>query len=56
MSFEHAAVVAFAKTFGLFYLIAMCIGVLIYAFWPANLKRFHDAKESVLEEDDEPWR
>lgn len=56
MSFEHAAVVAFAKSFGLFYLIAMFVGVLIYALWPGNLKRFHKAKDSVLEEDDKPWR
>ena len=28
---------------------------LIYAFWPANLKRFHDVK-SIPDEDDKPWK
>jgi cytochrome c oxidase cbb3-type subunit 4 len=30
--------VAFAKSYGLFYLIGMSIIVLIYALWPANRK------------------
>lgn len=55
MSLDHITVVAFAKSFGLFYLIAMFVGVLIYAFWPANRDRFHQAKDSILEEDDRPW-
>ena len=53
---DHDTVVGFAKSWGLFYLIALAVGVLVYAFWPANLKRFHAAKKSILDEDDKPWK
>lgn len=50
----HEFLVAFSKSWGLFYLIALAIGVVIYAFWPSNRRRFDDAKRSVLEREDEP--
>ncbi|WP_282609758.1 cbb3-type cytochrome c oxidase subunit 3 [Pelagibius sp. Alg239-R121] len=52
---DHETLVAIAKSWGLFYLIAMSIGVLLYAFWPRNRKRFEKAKMSILEKDDRPW-
>jgi len=52
MGFE--SVVAFAKSWGLFYLIALSLGVLAYTFWPSNRKRFDRAKKSILDEDDRP--
>lgn len=55
MSLDHAAVVAFAKSWGLFYLLALFAGALVYALWPSNRKRFDAAKESILDEDDRPW-
>lgn len=54
MGFDHQAVVAFAKSWGLFYLIAMAVAVLVYALWPSNRKRFDRAKHSVLDKDDRP--
>ena len=33
----------FAKSSGLFYLIALSICVVVYAYWPSNRKRFDDA-------------
>lgn len=45
---DHDTLVAFAKTFGLFYLIAMSIAVLVYVFWPGNKKRFERAKQAPL--------
>lgn len=51
---EHNSVVAFAKSWGLFYLIALAIGVLIYTFWPSNKKRFDRAKKSILDNEDRP--
>ncbi|SEG76913.1 cbb3-type cytochrome c oxidase subunit 3 [Bosea lathyri] len=54
MGFDHQTFVAFAKSWGLFYLIALAIGVLIYAFWPSNRKRFDRAKKSILDKDDRP--
>lgn len=54
MNLDHETIVAFAKSWGLFYLIAMSAAVLIYALWPSNRKRFDHAKHSILEDDDKP--
>jgi cytochrome c oxidase cbb3-type subunit 4 len=54
MDFDHQSIVGFAKSWGLFYLIALSVGVLIYAFWPSNRKRFDRAKHSILDKDDRP--
>lgn len=54
MGIDHDTLVGFAKSWGLFYLIAFSIAVLIYVFWPGNSKRFDRAKKSILEEDDKP--
>ena len=52
---EHEATVWFAKSFGLFYLIAMSIGVLVYAYWPSNRKSFEQAAAAVVsDEEDKP--
>ena len=56
MSWEHEAVVAFSKSWGLFYLIAMAVGVLVYTFWPSNKKRFDEAAQSILGHEDKPHR
>lgn len=55
MIIEHDTLVAISKSYGLFYLIAMSVAVLIYTFWPSNKKRFDHAAKSVLSEDDKPW-
>ena len=54
MEADHNSVVAFAKSWGLFYLIVMAAGVLVYALWPGNHKRFTRAKTSILDKDDRP--
>jgi len=51
----HDAIVAFSKSWGLLYLIALAIGVVIYAYWPANRARFNRAKKSIFDKDDKPW-
>ena len=56
MSVEHDLLVAISKSFGLFYLIALSIAVLIYTFWPSNRKRFDHAANSILHDEDRPWR
>lgn len=56
MDLDHDTVVAFAKSFGLFYLVAMSIGVVIYAYWPSNKKRFDKAAETIIDDEDRPWR
>jgi cytochrome c oxidase cbb3-type subunit 4 len=54
MDFDHDSLVAFAKSWGLFYLIALAAGVLVYVFWPSNRKRFDRAKKSILDKEDRP--
>jgi cytochrome c oxidase cbb3-type subunit 4 len=57
MSIAHDTVVWFSKSFGLFYLLALSLAVAVYAYWPSNKKRFDDAADSILdEEEDRPWR
>ena len=54
MDIDHETLVAFAKTFGLFYLMAMFVVAALYAFWPSNGKRFDRAARSVLDDEDGP--
>jgi len=56
MDLGHDTLVFFAKTVGLFYLIALSIGVMIYVFWPSNGTRFKKAAESILNDEAGPWR
>jgi len=51
MNFDYDTLAAFAKSWGLFYLIAMAVGVVIYTFWPSNRKRFQKAKHDILDDD-----
>jgi cytochrome c oxidase cbb3-type subunit 4 len=54
MDVDHQTLVGIAKSWGLFYLLALSAGVLVYALWPSNRKRFTHAKLSILDEDDRP--
>ena len=56
MEFDHQTLVAFAKSYGLFYLIAMSVVAVLYAFWPGNQKTFNQAAESILDDEDTPCR
>ena len=56
MEIDHNTLVAFAKSWGLFYLIAFSLAVIAYAFGPSNRKRFDRAKKSILDKDDKPWK
>jgi cytochrome c oxidase cbb3-type subunit 4 len=56
MSIDHDILVWFSKSFGLFYLIALSVGVLIYAYWPSNKKSFDRAARAILVDDDKPYR
>lgn len=51
MTFDYDTVVAFAKSWGLFYLMAFAAAVTVYAFWPGNKKKFDAAKRSILRDD-----
>jgi cytochrome c oxidase cbb3-type subunit 4 len=54
MDLAHDTLVWFSKSFGLFYLLAMAAGVLIYAYWPSNKRRFEEAAVAILENEDRP--
>ncbi len=54
MGLSHDTVVGFAKSFGLFYLIALSIGICVYVFWPRNRDRFRRAKHSIMDDEDGP--
>jgi cytochrome c oxidase cbb3-type subunit 4 len=52
---DHEAVVFFAKSWGLLYLVLMAIAVVAYTFWPGNRKRFDRAKNSIMNDENGPW-
>lgn len=56
MDFDYDSLVAFSKSWGLLYLFAFFLAVIVYAFWPSNKKRFDRAKQSILDQDDKPWK
>ncbi len=56
MNLDHDTLVAFSKSWGLFYLIALSAAALLYACWPANKDRFDKAARDIIEDDeDKPW-
>jgi cytochrome c oxidase cbb3-type subunit 4 len=52
--FDYDTLVAFSKSWGLFYLLLMAAAVTVYALWPGNRKKFDAAKKSILRDDDTP--
>jgi len=56
VSFDHSTWVVVAKSWGLFYLMAVFVGVLIYALWPSKQDEFDRAARSILDEEDEEDR
>ena len=53
---DHGTLVAFAKSFGLFYLITLSVVVVVYACWPSNRRKFDRAARSVLDDEGGPCR
>jgi cytochrome c oxidase cbb3-type subunit 4 len=56
MTMTHDTLVWFSKSFGLFYLLALSVAVLVYAFWPSNKQRFDRAADAILHDEDKPCR
>ena len=56
MSVDHGFLVAMSKSFGLLYLIMFSLAVLAYAYRPSNKSRFDHAAQSILRDEDKPWR
>lgn len=53
---SHDTLVYFSKSWGLFYLIALSVAVVIYAFWPSRKKTFERAARQILDDEDTPCR
>lgn len=53
---SHDTLVYFSKSWGLFYLIAFSVAVVIYAFWPSKKKTFERAARQVIDDEDRPCR
>ena len=56
MDFDHGFLTALSKSFGLFYLIAFSLAVVVYAYWPRNRASFDKAARDILDTEDKPWR
>ena len=56
MPFDHETLVAFSKSFGLFYLIAFSVAVGIYELWPSTKSSFDRAAQSIIDDEDRPCR
>lgn len=56
LGFDYETLSAFAKSWGLFYLMGFFIVVVIYAFWPAKKKTFEQAARQILDDEDKPCR
>ncbi|THF69687.1 MAG: cbb3-type cytochrome c oxidase subunit 3 [Sulfitobacter sp. SK025] len=54
MELSHELLVGLAKSFGLFWLIALSIGITAYAFWPSLGERFDTAANSILNDEGGP--
>ena len=56
IAMTHDTLVAFSKTFGLFYLIGLSVGRAGLRLLAANRKQFDRAAAAILQDDDRPWR
>lgn len=56
MELSYETTSAFAKSFGLLYLIALSVAITLYAYWPSLGPRFEKAANSVLDDEDGPCR
>ena len=49
----YDTVATFSQVTSLFFFIALFIGVVVYAFWPSNRRRFEAAQREALDLDDD---
>jgi cytochrome c oxidase cbb3-type subunit IV len=50
----HDDLVWLAKSAGLFYLVGLSILIVAYVYWPSNKKRYEQAANAILQDDDRP--
>ncbi len=52
--FSHETLTYFSKSWGLLYMIAFSVGVLIYALRPSKKESFERAANQILDDEDKP--
>ena len=53
MTIDHETLTAFAKTYGLIYMMIVFFGAVVYALWPSHQSKFDRAANSILEQDED---
>ena len=48
---DYETFATFARTYGLVYLTLLFVGVLVYALWPRNKKKFDEQARIPLEDE-----
>ena len=51
MSSTYQKLAEFAQSWGLIYFMAIFLGIVVYAFWPSNKKKFDEASRIPLDKD-----
>ncbi|MFK8078595.1 MAG: cbb3-type cytochrome oxidase subunit 3 [Granulosicoccus sp.] len=54
MSFQHADLVYFAKTYGLLYLMGISALIVAYVYWPTNKAKFDSEASKIIDDEDKP--
>lgn len=49
---DFDTLVSYSKQFALVWFFLFFVGVLVWAFWPSNKKRFEDAGRMILDDND----
>ena len=52
MNISHEFLVYMSKSYGLFYMMLVFFGAVLYALWPSNKAKFDRAAKSILDEDE----
>ena len=50
----YTAATVLSQTVVLILFFALFVGIVVYVFWPGNKKKFDEAAQLPLEDDDEP--
>ena len=56
MEFTHESMLELSKVWGLLYLFAFFIAVVIYTFLASNRAPFAKAETEIFDKDDAPWK
>ena len=52
----HNFLTGLSKSLGLFIMLGVFIGAIVYAYWPKNRSAFDRSARSIIDQDDRPWQ